>query len=59
MDSHNKNLQKFDYLRIISGKLISDKITYSKQKNLAKFCYLTLCRDWDTLTNDNSQYSNR
>ena len=27
--------------------------------NLTEFRYLTLCMDWDTLTNHNSQYSNR
>ena len=45
MDSYKKHLQIFNCLGKLAGKFISNKLPYSKRKNLAKFSYLTPPRD--------------
>ena len=59
MNSSNKHFAKIWNSRIIAGKLISNQLPFSKWNNLTEFRYLTLFRDWDKLTNNNYQYSNR
>ena len=45
MDSHDKYFAKIQILRIVAGKLISNKLPYSKRNNSTEFHYLTLHRD--------------